>query len=128
MTEIEHNGVVAMTDDDAPNDSQEDFFRGLAAHYMDALKQIIVNDDLNECHRLAGVFLGSNPPPADLVVGDWTDDDRARAWRDALDSMHHRAMRAEAVIRDNWCGDYWRAVNHRQADEVRATLGTTEGK
>ncbi|MBD9542970.1 hypothetical protein IB276_26345 [Ensifer sp. ENS04] len=26
------------------------------------------------------------------------------------------------VIKDNWCGDYWRAVDHRMASEVRAVL------
>lgn len=63
------------------------------------------------------------PTPAIEAMGEWTDNDRAKAWRDALDSMHRRAMRAEAVVRENWSGQHWRAVNHKQADEVRAVLG-----
>lgn len=30
------------------------------------------------------------------LEGGWTDDDRAKAWREAFDSMHQRAMAAEA--------------------------------
>lgn len=33
-----------------------------------------------------------------------------------------RAERAEAVIRDNWCGQFWRGVTRQEADEVRAVL------
>lgn len=31
-------------------------------------------------------------------VGNWTDDKRAKAWRRAFDTMHRRAMKAEAAL------------------------------
>lgn len=36
-------------------------------------------------------------------------------------SAENRKLRK--VIQDNWQGDYWRAVNHNHADEVRDALG-----
>lgn len=73
------------------------------------------------------------PPSSHLLASEWTDEDRAKAWRDAFDAMHQRAMRAEKCIRDNWLGGYWRSVDFSQANEVRiiladAPLATTEGK
>ncbi|KQS90330.1 hypothetical protein [Rhizobium sp. Leaf386] len=72
MDEIKHHGTVAMTAPAAPTDAQEEFFRRLAGHYMDALTQILVTDDLSECHRLADIFLGSNPSPPHHVEGPFT--------------------------------------------------------
>ena len=66
-------------------------------------------------------------PQPNLLAGEWTDEDRAKARRDAFDAMHQRAMRAEKCIRDNWLGDYWRSVDFSQANEVRIILATTEG-
>lgn len=41
-----------------------------------------------------------DPPAGEPAahMGAWTDDDRARAWRESFDSMHSRAMQAEAKL------------------------------
>lgn len=72
-------------------------------------------------------------PETHLLASEWTDQDRAKAWRDTFDAMHQRAMRAEKCIRDNWLGGYWRSVDFSQANEVRiiladASLPATEGQ
>lgn len=81
---------------------------------------------------LMSIGAGTPAPQAQLLASEWTDEDRAKAWRDAFDAMHQRAMRAEKCIRDNWLGGYWRSVDFSQANEVRiiladAPLATTEG-
>lgn len=48
------------------------------------------------------VYLYAAPPAPSVDalpdVGQWTDDDRARAWREAFDTMHRRAMNAENAL------------------------------
>lgn len=63
MTEIEHQGTVAMEVTPAPQSSQAEFFRLIAKHYMNALENIVTEaTNLETCHRLACEALGSPPP------------------------------------------------------------------
>lgn len=75
MTEIEHQGTVAMETTPTPHRSEVEFFRLMAKHYMNALERIVTDaTDVDTCHRLACEALGSAPPAhtdprADDLVG-----------------------------------------------------------
>jgi len=38
------------------------------------------------------------------------------------DTLRKENENLRRIIRDNWCGQYWRAVNHDHADEINASL------
>ncbi|WP_311272230.1 MULTISPECIES: hypothetical protein [unclassified Rhizobium] len=51
--------------------------------------------------RMFPIFGPPQPAPSVAAlpdVGKWTDDDRSRAWLGAFDTMHQRAMKAEAEL------------------------------
>lgn len=79
MTEIEHQGTVAMADTPSPQITRVELFRLIAQHYMSALEKIVIEDDLEACHRLACEALGTMPTPKTVPTNDIVE--RLRRYR-----------------------------------------------
>lgn len=68
----------------------------IARKWLSSVETHIYDSD-NFKRDLANIDAALSESPAP-EMGKWTDDDRARAWREAFDSMHQRAMTAEAKV------------------------------
>lgn len=47
-------------------------------------------------------------------------------YKKRMENQSAEITNLKEIIRKNWCGSYWRAVNHKDAEEVRAALKETD--